>query len=136
MHAVARRVNRALAVVLAAVLMPAFWPVHALSGALWQIVHEQCVVHTRARESPTPCTEVVMEGPDAVTAENSGYAILKDRRGKLQFLLIPTRRLLGIEDPVLLRDDAAPYWQKATNTRRIRKQPNPRSNNPALSAAP
>jgi CDP-diacylglycerol pyrophosphatase len=112
-HAVARPVNRAVAVVLAGALTPAFGPVHALSGALWQIVHEQCVVHTHAHESPAPCTEVVMEGPDAVAAENSGYAILKDRRGKVQFLLIPTRRLLGIEDPVLLRDDTPLYWQKA-----------------------
>jgi CDP-diacylglycerol pyrophosphatase len=87
--------------------------VHALSSRLWQLVHDQCIVHARAHEPPTPCVELVMNGEGAQAAEDTGHAILKDRRGVLQFLLIATRRSPGVEDPRLLSDDAPPYWEQA-----------------------
>ncbi len=119
-----------MALALAGALALTFGPAHALSSVLWQRVHEQCVVHARAHEPPAPCVEVVMTGPDAQAVDDPGYAILKDRRGVLQFLLIPTRRSSGVDDPALLRDDAPPYWQQAWSARHfmdeLRGRPVPR----------
>jgi CDP-diacylglycerol pyrophosphatase len=118
----------ALALVGVLALLPG--SAHALSSRLWEFVHEQCVVHARAHEPPTPCVELEMEGGDAQAAEYAGHAILKDRRGVLQFLLIPTRRSPGVEDPRLLSDDAPPYWERAWAARRfmsgLHGQPVPR----------
>ena len=46
-----------------------------------------------------------------------GWAVLKDRRGKTQFLLIPTARVTGIEDPAVLAPDAPNWWQAAWSAR-------------------
>jgi CDP-diacylglycerol pyrophosphatase len=67
------------------------------STALWRIVHEGCA----------QCTYVT-----------TSYAVLKDRRGHTQFLLIPTRQSPGIEDPALLAADAPNYWQAAWAARK------------------
>jgi CDP-diacylglycerol pyrophosphatase len=61
--------------------------------ALWQIVN-QCAVVT------APCAKVDAAGH---------YAILKDRRGIAQYLLIPTEKITGIESSVLL-DPATPNF--------------------------
>ncbi len=74
------------------------------SGALWHIVHDQCVAHAEQFGTPLPCTLV---------KQDAGYAILKDRRGIGQFLVIPTARIAGIEDPAILTPDAPNYWQPA-----------------------
>jgi CDP-diacylglycerol pyrophosphatase len=50
---------------------------------------------------------------DLSKGEPNGFAILKDRNGDTQFLLIPTRRLQGIESPELLAPDAPNFWQAA-----------------------
>jgi CDP-diacylglycerol pyrophosphatase len=107
------------ALALTGVLALSHGSAHALSSRLWQLVHEQCVVHARAKETPTPCVDVVMDGEDAQAAEEAGSAILKDRRGVLQFLLIATRRSSGVEDPRLLGEDAPPYWVRAWAARRF-----------------
>jgi CDP-diacylglycerol pyrophosphatase len=72
--------------------------------ALWRIVHGQCVPDQRAHSDPAPCAEVSLAG---------GWAVLKDRRGATQFLLIPTARVTGIEDPAVLAPDTPNYWQAA-----------------------
>lgn len=80
--------------------------------ALWRIVHEQCVAGMRQQHDPKPCAQV-----DLPPAEAEGYAILKDRRGQTQFLLIPTGRVSGIESPVLLAPDAPNYFAEAWQAR-------------------
>lgn len=74
---------------------------------LWRIVHEQCVPDQLANREPAPCTEVdLSEGPDR------GYAVFKDMVGERQYLVIPTVRVSGMDDPSLL-DSAAPQYFSA-----------------------
>lgn len=76
--------------------------------ALWDIVHRLCVLHKAEADNPVPCAAVNMAG-----GEESGSAILKDLIGKTQFLLIPTRRLTGIEDPLVGTAALPNYWRDA-----------------------
>lgn len=71
---------------------------HADSDALWNIVHNKCVVATK------PCTVVN-------TAEH--YALLKDLRGVAQHLLIPTDKITGIESPALLDPNTPNFFNDA-----------------------
>lgn len=77
-------------------------------NALWHIVHDRCVPDQAGLKTPLPCVTV-----DPVR----GYAILKDIRGASQFLLIPTARVTGIEDPAILEPKAPPYWEEAWEER-------------------
>jgi CDP-diacylglycerol pyrophosphatase len=79
-------------------------PAMADSDALKKIVIDQCVPHLQARENPAPCASVDLGG---------GTALLKDRNGKTQFLLIPTKVVTGIEDKQILAADAPNYFQAA-----------------------
>lgn len=74
-------------------------PAAADPDALWKIIN-QCVVAT------APCAKV-----DAA----NHYALLKDRNGVAQHLLIPTDKVTGIESPALV-DPATPnYFAAAWN---------------------
>lgn len=79
-------------------------------NALWHIVHEQCLPHQAQFGTPLPC---------AAVDEAAGYAILKDRNGISQFLLIATARVSGIEDPAILAADAPNYWLPAWDATRL-----------------
>lgn len=81
-------------------------------GALWAIVHGECVPHQLSGEGPAPCNLVDLQG-----GVEKGYAILKDLRGPAQFLLIPTARMTGIESPELLEPGAPNYVAKAWQAR-------------------
>lgn len=74
------------------------------SCVLWHIVHDQCT----GKHGPAPC---------AAASIKDGYAILKDRAGHLQFLLIPTEPVTGIEDPRLLAPGAPNYFAIAWGAR-------------------
>jgi CDP-diacylglycerol pyrophosphatase len=76
--------------------------------ALWDIVHGLCVLHKVEADKPAPCTSVNLAG-----GEEAGSAVLKDLNGKTQFLLIPTRRLTGIEDPLVGTAALPNYWRDA-----------------------
>ena len=80
--------------------------------ALWKVVHGLCVFDETHLHSPAPCASV-----DLDRGEEAGWAILKDLVGRTQFLLIPTRRLTGIEDPVIGTDAVPNYWSAAWATR-------------------
>ena len=54
----------------------------------------------QTRNDPAPCLSVDLAG---------GYAVLKDRSGETQVLVIPTTRISGIESPALL-DPASPNY--------------------------
>lgn len=86
--------------------------VFADPNALWKIVNEQCVPNQLAGQVPSPCAEVNLS-----QGQDKGYALLKDRVGPLQYLLIPTARVTGIESPVLLQPASTNYWSKAWNAR-------------------
>lgn len=80
--------------------------------ALWNIVHGQCVPDQQQHGDPRPCAEVALTG-----GVERGYAVLKDRNGATQFLLIPTARVTGIESPALLASDAPNYFAAAWEAR-------------------
>jgi len=81
-------------------------------SALWKIVHDQCVPHEGAAHDPSPCGSV-----DLSHGVDKGFVVLKDIRGVGQFLLIPTARISGIEDPAILAPDAPNYWDAAWRAR-------------------
>lgn len=76
---------------------------------LWHIVHDRCVAGEQQHGNPYPCTYVNL---------NEGYALFKDRVGPAQYLLMPTHRVAGIEDPSILGDHAPNYWQAAWDARK------------------
>jgi CDP-diacylglycerol pyrophosphatase len=81
-------------------------------SALWKIVNGKCVPHEQVQLDPSPCTSVdITEGVD------KGFAVLKDINGISQFLLIPTARIGGIEDPAILTDGETNYWAAAWRAR-------------------
>ena len=75
-------------------------------------MHDKCVPNQEILHDPAPCARV-----DVTRGEARGYVILKDIRGKTQFLLIPTQRISGIESPDLLAPDAPNYWVAAWENR-------------------
>lgn len=79
-------------------------------NALWQIVHNSCEPAARGADVPQKCVDV-----DAA----QGYAVLKDINGIAQYLLIPTKRIGGIESPELLSADSPNYWRAAWESRRF-----------------
>ncbi len=76
--------------------------------ALWHIVHDRCVPDQQAHAAPAPCTLVDLAG---------GYVVLKDRDGATQYLLIPTAKVTGIEDPAVLAPGAPNYFDAAWGQR-------------------
>jgi CDP-diacylglycerol pyrophosphatase len=80
--------------------------------ALWKIVHGACVPNEQAHGSPAPCALVDLQHGVA-----QGYVLLKDIRGKTQYLLLPTARITGIEDPKLLAAGAPNYFADAWRER-------------------
>ena len=96
---------------LTALALGACWSAPARASdpnVLWHIVHDQCVPHQEQFHWPLPCAEVNLA---------FGYAILKDIEGATQFLLIPTARVTGIEDPAILVPGAPNYWEAAWQAR-------------------
>lgn len=83
------------------------------SDALWRIVHEACVPNQEKQGNPAPCTLVDLK---------QGYALLKDRVGKTQYLLLPTARISGIESASLLARDTPNYWKFAWDSRALISQ--------------
>ncbi len=77
-------------------------------NALWHVVHDLCVPAMKSVHKPAPCTRVDLR---------AGYAVLKDIRGDTELLLIPTRRVSGIEDPQILAAGSPNYWQDAWNAK-------------------
>ncbi|WP_288407893.1 CDP-diacylglycerol diphosphatase [uncultured Herbaspirillum sp.] len=75
---------------------------------LWEITSQQCIPNMQASGQPQPCVEVDLA---------RGFVVLKDLTGPAQYLLMPTRRLSGIERPELLEDDAPNYWAYAWRQR-------------------
>jgi CDP-diacylglycerol pyrophosphatase len=101
---------------LAALLL--LWPTaatHAFDpSALWNIVHEKCVPNQQQHGDPEPCVAVDLKG-----GVEDGFAVLKDTNGPSQYLLLPTARIVGIEDPALQASGATNYFAAAWEARRF-----------------
>ena len=78
--------------------------------ALWRIVSTQCVPASRTGNLPSPCLALNND-------DDAGFAILKDRVGVAQVLVIPTKRISGIESPDSRKAPAKNYWSAAWNAR-------------------
>jgi CDP-diacylglycerol pyrophosphatase len=79
-------------------------------NALWWVVHDLCVTDQRFLRFPAPCMTVNLR---------QGWALVKDTRAPTHLLLVPTRRISGIESLGLLAADAPNYWQFAWSARRF-----------------
>ncbi|WP_157952963.1 CDP-diacylglycerol diphosphatase [Limnobaculum parvum] len=99
------------AIIIVALIILAIWWgwVRSHSNELWKIVSEQCIPHQQLSISTaSPCIDVVL------TPETKrGYAIFKDRKGPLHFLLIPTAKIDGIESKELQQPDSTDYLYQA-----------------------
>ena len=100
----------AIVLTLLAVAVGAYWWHSGDRDQLRHIVTEQCVPHQRDSSSPDPCAQVNLRG---------GYALLKDRNGPLQYLLMPTYRINGIESPLLLQPQTANFFWQAWQSRGV-----------------
>ncbi len=103
-------------------LAAASGPALADRDALWHIIDGRCVpAAASAAEMPAPCARV---------DRAEGWATMKDRRGVLQYLLLPTARISGIESPALLDAGTPDYFAQSWRSRdlldRLRGQPLPR----------
>jgi CDP-diacylglycerol pyrophosphatase len=88
-------------------------PAHAADpDALWKIISQKCLPNEREYGEPSPCAVVDINGGDA-----RGYVVLKDRVGATQYLVMPTAKITGIEDPAVLAPDAANYFADAWRER-------------------
>jgi len=90
---------------------------HADSDVLWRIVHNQCVPNLKQTGATAPCDRIELG-----QGEEHGFTVLKDRKGVLQYLLIPTAKVTGIESPALLAADAPDYWGEAWTARSFMNQ--------------
>jgi CDP-diacylglycerol pyrophosphatase len=90
--------------------LTAFATVGSAAGRsdLWKIVHDHCLVAAATSADPAPCRYINIS-----MGEQNGYVVLKDIVGATQFLLIPTRRLAGIESPEIVAPGEPNYWQAA-----------------------
>ena len=81
---------------------------------LWALVHDGCVpAAARNRYPPFPCVEV----NTATHGGAAGYAVLKDRAGRYQYLVLPLARVRGIESPALQAPGAPNYFADAWTAR-------------------
>lgn len=100
-------------------------PVHPNGQVLWRIVHGQCVPDEETSGRPAPCVAVTLAGGEA-----RGYAVLKDKHGAEQYLVMPTTDITGIEDARLLAPGAPNYfadaWASKPFVDRLIGKPTPR----------
>jgi CDP-diacylglycerol pyrophosphatase len=72
--------------------------------ALWKITHDKCVPDQQAHGQPAPCAKVDLD---------KGYVVLKDLIGDTQYLLMPTAKITGVDDPAVLAPGARNYFAGA-----------------------
>jgi len=72
------------------------------------VVHGLCLTDKRVLGLAAPCLAL---------DRRRGFAVVPDPNGPTQVLLVPTRRVSGIESPALLDADSPNYWQDAWESR-------------------
>jgi len=85
---------------------------HADPDALWKIISTQCLPNEHEYGKPDPCAMVDLDG-----GETHGFVVMKDRDGATQYLVMPTAKITGIEDPLVLAPGAANYFADAWKAR-------------------
>lgn len=106
-----RRIIAVVCAVLLGALAFAAWTANSETGRglLWTVV-QTCVANHALTGAAFPCLEV------NDSSGEHGYAILR-RPGDPDFILVPTRKIVGVEDPSLQTADAPNYFQDAWNAR-------------------
>jgi CDP-diacylglycerol pyrophosphatase len=80
-------------------------------SVLW-IALQICVIAKRTTGHPYPCLSV-----DFGCGERPGAAILAEPGNPKHALLVPTRRIAGLEAPELQQESGTAYWQRALAAR-------------------
>ena len=91
-------------VLLVCVIGYAYLRAESNPNALWVVV-QSCVSQAQAGH--------LMPGSCVAVDKNNRVAILRSIEGREQFLLVPTVRVTGIEDPYVLKPTAPNYWALA-----------------------
>ena len=104
--------SASLSLRIAGLLLAVAQPALADRDALWKIVDDGCVPGAAAGQMPPPCTRLEM--PDG---RGQGWVVIKDRRGVLQYLLLPTARIAGVESPELLEARLPNFFAQAWHSR-------------------
>lgn len=86
---------------------------HNNSGALWKIVSQKCLPGQQGKGDPAPCRLVDVR---------NGYVVMKDRNGPLQFLLMPTQRISGIESPAVMNPATPNFFAEAWRARHFMEE--------------
>ena len=81
-----------------------FWPHSSNPNALWNIISQKCLPNQQSNGKPAPCAQV---------DEQQGFVVLKDMNGPLQYLLMPTARITGMESPALLEPATPNFFSQA-----------------------
>jgi CDP-diacylglycerol pyrophosphatase len=82
--------------------------------ALWHIIHDRCLPGFLTKKNPAPCAEV-----DLPPGGHEGWVVLKDRDGATQYLVMPTEKITGIEDPALLAPGEPNFFAAAWDARKF-----------------
>ncbi len=82
-------------------------------NVLRKIVFEKCLPNYEKNQNPSPCIEV---------KPNAGYVVLKDINGPLQYLLMPTTHISGIESPLLLDSSTPNFFYLSWQAREFMSQ--------------
>ena len=82
--------------------------------ALWRKVQNECIPNQQKNDNPAPCKEV-----DLSEGAERGFVVFKDESARKphSYLLIPTRRITGIEDKELFEPGAQNYFEAAWGVR-------------------
>ncbi|WP_294536482.1 CDP-diacylglycerol diphosphatase [uncultured Rhodoblastus sp.] len=75
---------------------------------LWRVVNDICGPMQKFVGLPAPCLKVDRE---------RGFAVLRAPSDITRILVVPTRKIEGVESPVLLRPDTPNIWSYAWNSR-------------------
>lgn len=82
------------------------------SDILWNKISTQCVPNQKQNHNPAPCEEVTYPKND-----EQGFVVMKDIKGRLQYLLLPTQKITGVEDPQVLQSKSLHYFNEAWKAR-------------------
>jgi CDP-diacylglycerol pyrophosphatase len=77
-------------------------------GDLWLVVNSLCAAMDRVTGLPLPCLKV---------DRNAGFIVLRAPMDHARVLVVPIKKITGVESPLLLRDDMPNAWAYAWSQR-------------------
>jgi CDP-diacylglycerol pyrophosphatase len=77
-------------------------------GDLWRVVHDLCAPMDRVTGLPLPCLKIDRDG---------GVAVVRAPTDVNRIIVVPTRKIPGVESPLLLGDDGQNLWAAAWGQR-------------------